>query len=295
MIISLALPSNSSFTEKDSLVNLANEANIGIFMSDLPQNHDLFQLLAYWKQKYSNLPNIGTAIISPLIYERNMIKKQIKTIFEIHTSGIELGFGIGDKNLLPKDIVNRIESFQASLNVILDDEQMKNSNNLFSIAGSGKKLLNIANELNLGLIYNGLIDDKTLSTITSEKTRKNISAYIMADVNEYNSLTPGFITIVSRILTGLSSSELKRLNIDPTIIGTIKQHLVKKDLLNYKIWLPAEVIKKVALFGTKEDILEQIGFFQSLNIKQVILSIVGSKNKIQFIDFFKQQKKLNYI
>ena len=91
LILSLALPSNVSYLEKLALVELANNSNLGVFISDLPQNHDLFQLLAVWKQKYTNIPNLGTAIISPFVYELEFLKKQIKTIFEISDSGFEIG------------------------------------------------------------------------------------------------------------------------------------------------------------------------------------------------------------
>ena len=99
MIISIALPSNVSILEKTNYVQLANSANLGVFVSDLPQNHDLFQLLSVWKERFPRLPNIGTAIISPFVYEKEFIIKQIKTLFENFDNGIELGFGLGDKNL----------------------------------------------------------------------------------------------------------------------------------------------------------------------------------------------------
>lgn len=287
MILSLALPNNSSLKEKNMLVSLANEAGLGIFVSDLPQNHDLFQLLTLWRQKYSKLPNLGTAIISPLIYNKNFLLKQVRTLFEIHKNGLELGLGIGDKNLLPKTISNRIIAFQDEVSALTQDELIKNSDNQLSIAGSGSKLITFANSLDLGLIYNGLIDNQIVSTITSSQTKDNLSTYIMTDIHDFDSLTIGFVTIVSRIVTGLSSRECQRLNIDSSVVESIREELLNKNISDYKNWLPEEVIRKVALFGTKEEILNQLKSYQSLNIKQVILSIVGTKNKLDFIEYYK--------
>ena len=289
LIYSISIPSNSSFADKNSLVKVANDSNLGIFVSDLPQNHDLFQLLALWKEKFYNIPIMGTAIISPLIYDLEFMRKQIKTIFEIFDTGIELGFGLGDKKLLNKDVPNRITTFQNSITLLLQDEAIKKSNNSISIAGSGKKLINFASEQNLGLIYNGIINSEIISDIKSKSTRNNISSYIMIDVNDYKSLTPGFISIVSRIVTGLSTKELNRLKIETNQISLIQEGLLKKNIAGYKTWLPEEVIRKVAIFGEKETIFEKLVKFEELQIKQLILSIIGSKQKEELIKYLQKQ------
>ena len=289
LIYSISIPSNSSFAEKNTLAKVANDSNLGIFVSDLPQNHDLFQLLALWKEKFRKIPIMGTAIISPLIYDLEFIKKQIKTLFEMFDKGIELGFGLGDKKLLNKDVTNRLTTFQNSITLLLQDEAIKKSNNSISIAGSGKKLINFASEQNLGLIYNGIINSEIISDIKSKSTRNNISSYIMIDVNDYKSLTPGFISIVSRIVTGLSTKELNRLKIETNQISLIQEGLLKKNIAGYKTWLPEEVIRKVAIFGEKETIFEKLVKFEELQIKQLILSIIGSKQKEELIKYLQKQ------
>ena len=289
LIYSISIPSNSSFADKNSIVKVANDSNLGIFVSDLPQNHDLFQLLALWKEKFHNIPIMGTAIISPLIYDLEFMKKQIKTLFEVFDNGIELGFGLGDKKLLNKDIPNRLTTFQNSITFLIQDETINKSNNSISIAGSGKKLINFASEQNLGLIYNGIINSGIISGIKSENTRNNISSYIMIDVNDYKSLTPGFISIVSRIVTGLSTKELNRLKIETNQISLIQEGLLKKNIAGYKTWLPEEVIRKVAIFGEKETIFERLVKFEEIHIKQLILSIIGSKQKEELIKYLQKQ------
>ena len=290
MIISIALPSNVSILEKTNYVQLANSANLGVFVSDLPQNHDLFQLLSVWKERFPRLPNIGTAIISPFVYEKEFIIKQIKTLFENFDNGIELGFGLGDKNLLKKVIQNRIESFQMNLKEILSDETIKQSQNICSIAGSGKKLLNFANNQELGILYNGIINPKIISFLKNKKTRENVSSYVMADINEYKNLSPGFVSIVSRIITGLSTKELVRLNIEKESVKRINEQLSTTNPSDYQQWLPEYMIKKVAIIGSKEEIIDQLNKFISMDIKQVILSIVGSKNKVDFLNYINTEK-----
>lgn len=288
MIISLALASGDSYAQKESLVKFASESGIGIFVSDLPQNHDLFQLLTIWRYKYKNLPNLGSAIISPLSYEPDIFFKQVKTLFEVSDSGIELGLGLGDKNLLRKAVENRIFTFQNSINQLLADALIAKSQNIISIAGSGKKLLSFANENDLGLIYNGIIRKENILSIKSQKTKSNLSTFIMTDINPYDSLSKGFVSIVSRILTSLSQKELERLQIDRGIAKNIREELTKKNLSEYKKWLPEEIISKVAIFGSKEEIVEKLFYFKDLNIKQIILSIIGGKQKIDFIEFLKE-------
>ena len=290
LILSLALPSNVSYLEKLALVELANNSNLGVFISDLPQNHDLFQLLAVWKQKYTNIPNLGTAIISPFVYELEFLKKQIKTIFEISDSGFEIGLGLGDKKLLKKTINNRLIGFQEIIKQLIADSTIAGTHNQISIAGSGKKLIDFAVSKNLGLIYNGIITSDTLYSITSDKTRKNISSYIMVDVNDYNSLSTGFVSIVSRIITGLSNNELNRLQIDLKNVQDINLNLQKKNMENYMSWLPEQLIEKVAIFGSKEQIQEKLFSFEKLVFKQVILSVVGKGKKEELIEYLNRER-----
>ena len=290
MIVSIALPSNASLFEKTRFVQLANGANLGVFVSDLPQNHDLFQLLSVWKTRFPTLPNLGTAIISPFVYEGEFLLKQITTLFETFEDGIELGFGIGDKKLLNKSIKNRVESFQISLREILGNETIEKSKNICSIAGSGEKLLNFANEMELGLIYNGIIDRNTLTLLKNKKTRENVSSYIMADINEYQNLSAGFVSIVSRIITGLSTKELARLSIQKTVVDTINEQLSKRNISEYEKWLPEDVVRKVAIIGSNKELVEQLEKLSSMNIKQVILSIVGSNNKVEFLNYMSKEQ-----
>ncbi len=289
LIISIALPSNVSYLEKNYLVDLANQSHLGIFVSDLPQNHDLFQLLTIWRIKYSNIPILGTAIISPFNYDIQFLKKQIKTIYELFNSGIELGFGLGDKNLLKMVIDNRLDNFKEIITQLIDDSDIQLQSNQFSLAGSGKKLIDFAGIKNIGLIYNGIISSNIISTINAKNTRNNISSYIMVDVNDYNSLSQGFVSIVSRIITGLSKTELKRLQIDLNDVEIIKSNLVQKNPPEYRTWLPENVIEKVAIFGSKETVLERIYSFKQLEIKQIILSIAGKAKKVEFIEYLNKE------
>ena len=52
MILSIAVPSKTSFAEKDSLAKMLHEAKLGCFLSDLPQNHELdakiSKYTSYW-------------------------------------------------------------------------------------------------------------------------------------------------------------------------------------------------------------------------------------------------------
>lgn len=290
MILSLALASGDSFAQKDSYVKLASELKLGVFLSDLPVNHDLYQLLTVWKYKYANLPILGSAIISPLVYVPEIFLKQVKTLFEIFDSGIELGLGLGDKNLLKRKVENRMVNFQSSVNQLLNDPIITKSNNVISIAGSGKKLLTFANDNDLGIIYNGIIDKEVITSIESRKSKSNLSTYVMTDINPYESLSKGFIRIVSRIITGLSSKEIQRLQIDQNVVENVKIELRQNNLINYKKWLPEETISKIAVFGSKEEIIEKLHQFNNLNVKQIILSITGATQKLEFIEFLRHNR-----
>ena len=180
--------------------------------------------------------------------------------------------------------------FQTSITQLLNDTLITNSNNVISVAGSGKKLLSFANDNNLGIIYNGIIDQDVIKTIESRKSKSNLSTYVMTDIRPYESLSKGFVTIVSRIITGLSSKELERLYIDREVVEKIKLGLSQNNLLNYEKWLPEEIITKVAVCGSKEEIIEKLHQFNNLNVKQIILSIVGTEQKKEFIDFLKQNR-----
>jgi hypothetical protein len=287
----VSIPSNTTIIEKELIVKLANGSSFGIFLSDLPQNHDLFQLLVLWKERYKNIPNFGTAVISPLAYNIEDIKKQLRTIFEIFPHGLEIGFGVGDKNLLKQDKKNSFSVFKEKMNQILLDQRIETFSNNISLAGSGPKLLEFTNEKNLGLIYNGKIDLQIINSFNSPKTKTNTSSYLMVDINDYNSLSTGFISIVSRIISGLPRSERIRLKITENEIYQIQSQLQKKDYSTYRNWLSRDLIEKVALFGNVDDILDKLNSFKKLKIKQLILSIVGNENRKIF---FESLKKENY-
>ena len=291
MFLSLTVPSNASYKEKNSLAETLNKTNLGCFLSDLPQNHDLFQLIAIWKTEYPKISNIGTAIISPFVYDSETLIKQIKTLFEVYDSGIELGFGLGDKKLLNRNISNRIEAFE---NIIssLNQNIAKTNKNIFSIAGSGEKMISIANKFGFGLLYNGIINADIMNLIQNENTKNNVSSYIMTDINNYDNLSKGFITIVSRVLTGLSLKELTRLQIEEETIDAIKVKLQDMDYSTYQDWLPRNIVEKVSFFGSPEDIILKIRGLQSLEIKQVILSIVGTEKRNEFINYIQEHNVL---
>lgn len=291
MDFAVSIPSNTTIIEKELIVKLANGSSFGIFLSDLPQNHDLFQLLVLWKERYKNIPNFGTAVISPLAYNIEDIKKQLRTIFEIFPHGLEIGFGVGDKNLLKQDKKNSFSVFKEKMNQILLDQRIETFSNNISLAGSGPKLLEFTNEKNLGLIYNGKIDLQIINSFNSPKTKTNTSSYLMVDINDYNSLSTGFISIVSRIISGLPRSERIRLKITENEIYQIQSQLQKKDYSTYRNWLSRDLIEKVALFGNVDDILDKLNSFKKLKIKQLILSIVGNENRKIF---FESLKKENY-
>ena len=112
----------------------------------------------------------------------------------------------------------------------------------------------------------------------------------MVDVNDYNSLSTGFVSIVSRIITGLSNNELNRLQIDLKNVQDINLNLQKKNMENYMSWLPEQLIEKVAIFGSKEQIQEKLFSFEKLGIKQVILSVVGKGKKEEFIEYLNRER-----
>jgi hypothetical protein len=177
------------------------------------------------------------------------------------------------------------------MNQILLDQRIETFSNNISLAGSGPKLLEFTNEKNLGLIYNGKIDLQIINSFNSPKTKTNTSSYLMVDINDYNSLSTGFISIVSRIISGLPRSERIRLKITENEIYQIQSQLQKKDYSTYRNWLSRDLIEKVALFGNVDDILDKLNSFKKLKIKQLILSIVGNENRKIF---FESLKKENY-
>ena len=226
------------------------------------------------------------------MYDSEFLIKQIKTLFEVYDSGIELGFGLGDKNLLNRKIINRIEAFE---NIMFSlNQNITNTNrNIISIAGSGEKMISIANKFGFGLLYNGIINADIMNLIQNKNTKNNISSYIMTDINNYDNLSKGFITIVSRVLTGLSLKELTRLKIDEETIEIIKVKLQNKDYSRYQDWLPRDIVEKVSFFGSPDDIILKIKSLRSLGIKQVILSIVGTEKRNEFIKY-KQEHEVMF-
>lgn len=287
MKISIALPSNISIEAKEIIVSKANKKNLGIFLSDLPPNYDLFQLLSLWQNKYSNLNTLGTAIISPLAYEFHQLKKQIITVFEINSEKIEIGLGVGDRKFISKDITKPFSIFKLKVSSIVNDTTISNNKHMISVAGSGKKLMEFANNKQIGLIFNGIPDQSIIDNLNNEITLKNISCFIMTDFASFNKLSSSFIEIVSRILTSLSKGELVRLKIKSSEIDEIKEKIDKNDLKSYIEWFDPLLIKKVAFFGSYDEFLLFQSEMERLNIKQIIISIPNEKGRNYFFENYK--------
>ena len=282
MKVSLALPSKIAISEKENLVKLANENNLGIFISDLPPNHDLFELMAQWCKKYPKIHTFGTAIISPLTYDIENLKYKIKTLFNIQNNIFEIGLGVGDRKFIPNQIIKPFSEFKLRTSEILRESSLMETGNIISCGGSGKLLLKLANKNKLGIIFNGIPDNSIIELFDNDTTSKNISNFIMAEFAHFENLSNSYITIVSRILTGLSKGELVRLQISSTAIEEIGQKLQKGQLKEYQSWLSPDLIKKVAFFGLEHDFVDFLSKMKRLKLKQIILSIPLEKSRDLF-------------
>ena len=287
MILSLALPSTISILEKNELVFQANESKIGIFLSDLPQNHDVFQLLSLWSSKYSNIPIFGTAIISPLSHNSIFLKKQIQTLFELKNDIFEIGLGVGDRKFFDNSITKPFSEFKLRIGEFLNEKFILESKNRISLAGSGEKLVKFTKDVNFGLIFNGIPDNSITDLFKDLKKEKNVSSFIMAEFEKFENLSSSFISIVVRILVGLSIKELKRLNITKEAVIGIRKKLNGNDLENYKNWLDPSLIKKVSFYGTEQEFKVFLNEMRKLDLKQIILSFPNKKSRESFLTISK--------
>jgi len=282
MKVSLALPSKIAISEKENLVKIANDKKLGIFVSDLPPNHNLFELMALWCRKYPNIHTFGTAIISPLTYDIENLKYQIKALFDIHKNIFEIGLGVGDRKFIPKQIKKPYQEFKLRIDKILEESAISGGENVISCAGSGQMILKLANKNKLGVIFNGIPDFNIIELFDNGFSTNNISNFLMAEFASFEDLSISYITIVSRILSGLSKGELVRLQISSSIIEEIRRKLQEGKLNEYQSWLSPELIQKVAFFGLEQDFVHLLSKMKRLKLKQVILSIPHKESRDVF-------------
>lgn len=284
MKLSFALPSSLTLKQKEILVKKSNEAKLGIFLSDLPPNHDLFQLLTIWASKYSNIHTFGTAIVSPLIYDMEHLKKQVSTIFELHQSRIEIGFGVGDRKFVNQVVTKPFQEFKKRCSDILPIWNQIGGKNLISLAGSGKKLMKFAKVCDFGLIFNGIPDQNIVKAFNPLETRR-LSCFVMADFSSFDRLAPNFIKISTRILSSLSVTEMQRLNISSKEKAFVQKQLKSNKLNDYKEWLDPQLLKKISFFGTKDELLEFLHSLEKLKVHQTIFSFPDEKCRELFFSF----------
>lgn len=285
--ISLALPSKVSYLVKTNLVAQASNLGMGVYASDLPPNHDLFQILSSWGTQFPDL-KFGIAIISPFSYEISILQKQASTFFEMYQNRVELGFGIGDPALIPGPKASRFSKFCELMEAFLDHEMISKNRHHISLAGAGQKLLEFAVNQQLGVIFNGIPDSTLITALGSSSfdSKSKLSAYIMAEIGSYENLSPGFVKIVGRILAGLPKTERNRLNISLEQVKLVREGL-SNDWKNYQQWLPKNLIHKVSFLGqNKTDFDVFLQRFADIPVKQLILSLSSNDNRKTFFSWY---------
>ncbi|MHA2362732.1 MAG: hypothetical protein ACXAC7_02145 [Candidatus Hodarchaeales archaeon] len=287
--VSLALPSSIPINQKTNLVKKANEYNFGIYCSDLPPNHDLFQLLSFWSCKYPSVKPLGTAIISPFSYPLSVLLKQMKTIFETHQDKIEIGIGVGDPSLISETHRSPFKLFTEKIQTILMNPEITEYRSQIALAGAGNRILRLAVDSGLSIIFNGIPDQNLLLSLGKGFNFQSLfSTYVMVDFNNFQNLSIPFIKVVSRIMAGLPKSEQKRLNVDIKVIKNIRNAITKGKWIDYQKWLPENLLRQVSFIG---EIFHDFQAFKneiaSLGLKQIIVSIPSADSRKKWFEFLK--------
>ena len=265
----LQLPSTISWQDKQALASKALEINCsGICTSTFPFMHDAFQIMTLLSKEY-NL-NTGIAIISPLIYPLHILVQSIRTFVDVLGDKVFIALGVGDPFFLKRFNVVTEHPFSLYKTLVSDLVLKLKDLGCFPellLAGSGTKLLNLAKELDIGILYNGIWD------FTNPMTFKSINMFAMGHFGDMITIPNVHLTIVSRMLTSLHKNDLVRLDISEQFQAKIKQLLQDNQVHELRQVLDLTTIKKLSFLGTVNQFYTLYDNFKTQNGSKLILSL----------------------
>lgn len=284
--LALALPSSVSYASKQNLVEASDKHGLGVYVSDLPPNHDLFQLLSVWAACFNNIPTLGTAILPPLAYPEQVLAKQASTVFELVGDRLDLGLGVGDPNIFQHPTKTPVGDFIRLIDNFREGAKTKPILPHLSIAGSGERLVTYAMSHDLGVMFNGIPDHQVLGWAPPSYPTDKISAYVMANMEGYPRLSSGFVKVIARMLAYLPSSDKERLDVDKEVSIQIRHAVKTDDFENFEKWLPEELLRKVGLVcETRADLVDFLQKMGRLGLGQVILSVPSPEGRKKLFEW----------
>ena len=265
----LQLPSTISWPNKQLLASKASEINCsGITISTFPFVHDVFQTLVLLSKEY-NL-NVGIAILSPLIYPFNLLERSIRTFIDILDNKCFIALGVGDPVFLKDFNVITDHPFLLYKQLVSDLVlKLKDSGNFpeLLLAGSGLKVLNLAQQLDLGILYNGIWD------FTNDRKFRSLNIFAMGHFGDMKTIPTTHLTVVSRMLASLPQNDLERLHISPQLQTKVKQLIQNNLSQNANQLLDANIIQKLSFLGTVEQFYTFFDNFQNYKGAKLVLSL----------------------